>query len=95
MPAANLGTRLKDANDTRTYSIDWSAWLAGLAGTDTIATSVWVAPSPITIVNQSITSAIKTNVRLSGGVSPTVYVIANTVTTVGGEIKRVVFQVAV
>jgi hypothetical protein len=94
MPAANLGTRLKDANDTRTYSIDWSAWLAGLAGTDTIATSVWVAPSPITIVNQS-NSTTKTNVRLSGGVSPSVYVIANTVTTVGGEIKQVVFRVSV
>lgn len=94
MPTPNLGTRLKDANDTRTYSIDWTAWLASLAGADTISGSTWVVPSPLTKVSESNTTT-KANVRISGGVAPTTYIIYNTVTTVAGEIKRVLFQVTV
>lgn len=94
MPTPILGKRLKDANDTRTYSIDWTAWLAGLAGTDTISTTSWTVPSPLTKVSESNTTT-KTNVRISGGVTTTTYVIYNTVTTVAGEIKRVAFQLTV
>ncbi len=94
MPTLNLGTRLKDANDTRTYTIDWTAWLAGLAGADTIATATWVVPAPLTLVSQSNTTT-KANVRISGGVATTVYLIYNTVTTTAGEVKRVAFQVSV
>lgn len=94
MPVQNLGTRLKDANDTRTYSIDWTAWLAGLAGTDTLSTSTWVVPSPLTLVSQSNTTT-KTNVRVSGGTTSTVYTIYDTVTSANGEVKRVAFNLKV
>lgn len=89
----SLGTRIKAPTDSRTYSIDWSAWLAGL-GTDTIASSVWVVPAPLTLVNQSNTTT-KANVRITGGVVGTLYVITNTVTTAGGEVKQVTFAINV
>lgn len=95
MPVQNLGAARKDQIDSRTYSIDWTAWLAGLAGADTIATSTWVVPSPLTLVNQSNTTT-KVNVRISGGTTTVVaYTIYNTVTTTAGEIKRVSFILTV
>lgn len=90
----SLGTRNKGPLDTRTYSIDWTAWLAGLAGTDTITSSTWVVPSPLSLVSQS-NSTVKTNVRISGGVVPTAYTVQNTVTTTLGETKQVSFQLSV
>lgn len=94
MPVQNLGTRLKDANDTRTYSINWAAWLAGLAGTDTLSTSTFLVPAPLTLVSQSNTTTV-TNVRISGGVTSSIYTIYDTVTSANGEIKRVAFNLKV
>jgi hypothetical protein len=89
-----LGSRTKDPADARTYSIDWSPWLAGLPTADTIASSVWSLPAGVTLVAQANTTT-KTSVRVSGGTTGTNYSISNTVTTTNGEIKKVLFQLVV
>lgn len=94
MPIPNLGTRNKAAADSRTYSIDWTAWLAGLAGSDTITSCVYTVPTGLTLVTSSNTTT-KTNVKVSGGTSPTTYTVTETVTTVAGEVKEVAFNLYV
>jgi hypothetical protein len=69
----------KDPSDVVDYQIDWSA----LLDTDTILTSVWVAPSGFTKTAETNTATTAT-VWLSGG-PVGVQRITNTITTSGGR----------
>jgi hypothetical protein len=68
---------LKDPNAQSDYLLDWSIWLP--VG-DTIATSVWIAPSDLTVVSSSNTTTTST-VWLKGGVAGQVYIVTNRITT--------------
>ncbi len=94
MPIPNLGTRNKAAADARTYTIDWTAWLAGLAGADTISSCVFTVPAGLTLVSSSFTN-YKTSARISGGTTTATYVVTETVTTAAGEVKEVAFSLYV
>lgn len=67
----------KDPNVTSSFSIDWSAWLAG----DTISASTFTElPSDLTLVSSSFTNTVATFV-LSGGTPGRTYRIKNHITT--------------
>ena len=74
-----IGQRIKDPQDIRTYTFDWSAWLTSLSS-DTVATSVWVVPSGLTNVAESNTTVLA-SVKLSGGTAGTTYTVSNRITT--------------
>jgi hypothetical protein len=62
------------------FSIDYYLWL----GTDTLATSTWIAEAGITIDSNSFTNTMAT-VILSGGTIGSRYKAYNTITTTGGD----------
>lgn len=73
-----VGTCIKDPQETRIYTMDWSAAL----GTNQIAASSWEVPAGLTLVaNGVVEGSIKTYVTLSGGEAGKSYVLTNTVTT--------------
>lgn len=78
----NMIHTIKDPAASEDFEIDWSAEL----GADTIASSVWSAPSGITLTNQTNTSTTAT-ARVGGGTLGRIYKVANTVTTASGQVK--------
>jgi hypothetical protein len=75
-------TAVKDPQAVRDYEIDWSTWLAG----DTIATSTWTVPAPLTAPHGIDTHTdTTTTVWVGGGTDGTVVRITNTITTAGGR----------
>lgn len=88
-----IGARVKDPQDIRTYTFDWSAWLTSL-DSDTISASVWVVPSGLTEVAESETTTLA-NVKLSGGTNNTTYTVSNRITTAGGQTRQVSFELVV
>lgn len=70
----------KDPDATLDYAKDWALWL----GTDTIVSSAWSIPSPMSLVSQSNTSTVAT-VWVSGGVAGVYYTLRNRITTAGGR----------
>lgn len=86
----SLGTRIKDPQDIRIYTIGWSGWL----GTATIATSTWVVPTGVTnVVDASTTTT--TSIKVSSGTNGRTYPIANRITTSAGETRQVSFDLEV
>lgn len=69
----------KDPSDVLDYQINWAAALE----TDTIASSVWTAPSGFT-VNSSTFNSTTTTVWLAGGTAG-IHSITNRITTAGGR----------
>lgn len=76
-----IETFTKDPDARLDYDIDWSEWL----GTDTIVTSQWIVPAPLSLFTSSYTTT-KTFVWVSGGVVGARYSLVNRVTTAGGRI---------
>lgn len=70
----------KDADETLDYTNTWSTNL----GADTIATSVWVASTGLTVVTGTNTTTTAT-VWVSGGTAGRWYDLKNTITTAGGR----------
>ena len=70
----------KDPDAELPYTIDWSSWLD--AG-DTIATSAWVVPSPLTKLAESNTTTVAV-VKIGGGVAGAEYAIVNSIVTTNG-----------
>ncbi len=77
----SLGVKLKDKDETRDFSVDWSAHLAS---GETITSTNFVVPAGLTLVSQASTSTVAT-VRVSGGVAGTIYTVLCQVTTSSGE----------
>lgn len=74
----SLGIRLKDPQETRLFTLDWTLDLDGA----TISTSDWTVPTGLTRVSQAIVSGnLKTTVLISGGTADVDYTVTNTVTT--------------
>jgi hypothetical protein len=66
------------------YVLDYSCWLRS---GETIATSTWSVPSPLSFVNPSILpGGQRVGVWLQGGTSGTVAQVKNTITTSQGRI---------
>lgn len=70
----------KDPEANKDYELLWSNWLAG----DTIVTSVWEAPTGITLASPTQTT-VSTKVWISGGVLGKRYRVQNKITTTGGR----------
>lgn len=85
-----MTTFYKDTAETLDYTVNWATAL----GSDTIATSSWIVPSPMTKVSDSFTttSAIA---FLTGGSVGQSYAIINTVTTAGGDTLTQTFTVVI
>jgi hypothetical protein len=67
----------KDPDERKDYSIQWAAHLTGA---ETIASSVWVVDTGITVATTT-TSATATTIWLEGGTSGTNYKVINRITT--------------
>ena len=82
----------KDPESVEDFQINWTVVL----GTDTIVSSVWEIPAPLTLVAQSNTTALAT-VRLSGGVAGQNYLLKNVVTCASGRVlpQALILPVAV
>lgn len=81
----------KDPDSIEPYSMDWTAWLAGLidtAGEDTIDTSTWTvsgADASLAFQDDSIvTGGLKTQLRLTGGTAGEDYQLTNHIITASG-----------
>lgn len=77
-------TWFKDPDDVLDYTIDYDGedWL----GSDTIATSSWVAETGITI-DSDTNDTTTTTVWLSGGTADTNYIVTNSIVTAAGREK--------
>lgn len=71
----------KDPEAIVDYEVDWSTWL----GSDTLASSTWMAPSGITVTSSTGFTTTKATIWLSGGTNGSDYVLTNTITTAGGR----------
>ncbi len=85
-----LGQRTMDAADHKTLTVNWATYLTSIA--DTMSSNAWTVPSGLTTDATSSTSVLA-NVRVSAPTAGETYDVANVITTVGGEVKRVVIQV--
>jgi hypothetical protein len=76
------------------YCVDWTPWLQ--AG-ETIATSTWVVPAPLTQDGSHAPSIAggKTTIWLTGGTAGQSYVVANHITTSQGRQDQRTFTVYV
>lgn len=83
---------VKDPNAILDYSWDWGPWL----DSDTIATSVWIVESPLTIESGTESNTTTTTeVFLAGGEHGNDYTITNRITTVGGRTDDRSFEIRV
>jgi hypothetical protein len=71
---------LKDPQAELDYGFDWGSWLDG----DTIADSIWIADSGITVESDVFTDTT-TTVWLSGGTLGCAYNVTNRITTAAGR----------
>lgn len=69
----------KKAGSILDYGFIWEKWLSN----DTIASSTWSLPSPLTEVSKSF-DGTTTAVIISGGLAGTSYTVTNTITTSKG-----------
>ena len=69
----------KDPEAVLDYQIDWENWL----DEDTIATSVWVASTGLTVDSDTETNTTATAI-VSGGTAGSTYTLENKITTAGG-----------
>lgn len=81
---------IKDPDEVKDYSIDWSARLAG----DTINSVTWTVPTGLTKDSQSLSGAIAT-AWFSGGTAGTTYQIGCRVVTAGGRTYDVTVRLRV
>ena len=80
--------KVKDPEATRTYSIDYADYLAGLGPGVTIATSEWTVPDGITQEGLATNNDTTTSIKLSGGSIRTDYIVYNKITTSDGDSDR-------
>lgn len=73
--------RAKDADETKTYGVDWSADLGG----STITASAWAVVSGSVIIEDDAFTTTTTTVQLSGGVNGTPALVRNDVTLANGD----------
>jgi predicted alpha/beta-hydrolase family hydrolase len=75
---------VKDPDEVKDYSIDWSAMLS--ADSDTIETSSWVVASGAGLsIDSSSNTDTAATVWLSGGTAAVTYELRNRVITTGGR----------
>ncbi len=87
-----LGVIPKGTADSLIYTIDWSQWLN--TG-DSLATSLMVVPTGLTLVSQANTTTTST-AKISGGTIGTAYTVTCTITTtVSAETKADTFVLQV
>lgn len=79
--------REKDPSSVEPYGFDWTAYLAGLGSSVTIAASTWTVQgndAALTVSNPSVvTGGKKTQMYLSGGTVGLRYTVTNRIHTTG------------
>ena len=70
----------KDPQAVLDYGLNWATWL----GTDTISSSSWTVPAPLTKDSDSSTSTLA-SIWLSGGIAGSSYNVTNTIITAAGR----------
>lgn len=68
---------VRDPNDNKPWSIDWTQWL--VSG-DFISTSTWSAPTGLTLSSSTFGTAT-TTIWISGGTVGEVYNVSNKITS--------------
>lgn len=86
-----VGTRTKDKDEARTYSIDWSPQLIG---GETIASASWTVQSGLTNAATSNTTT-STSIRLTGGTVGLTYKVECQITGSQNNTPSAYFIVAV
>jgi hypothetical protein len=81
-----IGTRYKDPESTRKYTIDWTRWLASQTPGEVIAESDWLVPEGLTLLDEQAETH-KTIIWLSGGTLGATYSVINRVITSVGQIQ--------
>jgi hypothetical protein len=81
-----IGTRYKDPDATRRYTIDWTRWLASQAPNETLAESDWIIPDGLTM-NDHNHEPYKTIVWISGGTLGATYSVINRIITSDGQVQ--------
>ena len=82
----------KQPADVQDYDVSFASWLTNL--TDTGASIVVAASPGITLVSSALSAGV-VKVWLSGGTDKNVYTITINLTSTGGRVKQVEFQVKV
>lgn len=81
-----IGTRYKDPDSTRKYTIDWTPWLRSQTPGEVITESEWIVPEGLTLNDEGFEN-FKTVVWLSSGTVGATYTVVNRVTTSVGQIQ--------
>lgn len=90
-----LATWQKQPSDTQDYDVSFVRWLARLKDTPAAVTPVVVIAEPgITLVSFALVDGV-VKVWLSGGLDGETYKITVRMTTTGGRVKEVEFQIEV
>jgi hypothetical protein len=92
----SLGRRIQDPDASRTHTLDLTDWLAGLGGSQTLASAAWsVTPSGgLTVASSAVTGPLA-SVKLSGGSVGAVYVVTCHFLSSGGEEDDRSFEVLI
>lgn len=77
-----MSTFVKDPEAVLDYQVDWTNWLQ--TG-ETISTSTWTVPSPLTQPTLASNTTTKATVWLGGGTDGATYRVTNRVVTNGGR----------
>jgi hypothetical protein len=81
-----IGTRYKDPDATRRYTIDWTRWLASQSPGEVISESDWLVPDGLLMQDHGH-EPYKTIVWLSGGTLGATYSVINRVITSVGQVQ--------
>jgi hypothetical protein len=87
-----VGTRYKDPDSKRKYTIDWTRWLASQSPGEVISNSVWVVPTGLTQLDAGATS-YKTTIWLTSGTDGARYDVINRITTSAGQIQDATIEI--
>ena len=81
----------KDPNSVLDYGFDWDDDTVGpyLETGEIIATSLWIVPSGLTDISESVSDTV-TKIVLSGGTEGESYRVTNRIVTTGGDVVRTV-----
>lgn len=82
----------KVPTDELDYEVLWVSWLAS---GETISTSSWTVPSPLTQPVAASNTTTTATVWLTGGVVGFTYTVSNTVTTSAGRTEARSFQLSI
>jgi hypothetical protein len=81
-----IGTRYKDPDAKRKYTINWTKWLASQDEGETIEESDWIVPDGLTNIDESFDD-YNAMIWISGGTLGATYNVINRIITSTGQIQ--------